>query len=252
MTVRLLVALPPIPPGARVAFPAAIETALVAAGLASTTLDTADAWVAPPAALSQQPLFLTRITPAERASPTGGMLGLPYRVFDDGYEWLRVNAGGTDLIPLGQADTGDRILPLRNALAAGSVQVQAAADTSNALGTVGIIINADNDTAASSRFAASDADYQSTMNGASAGTYSLQTPFLTSAVLRVHVGILGLTGPYTVATSGAITGAQMALLEFASGDDVRWITMDEGERTNYAGTPGTGSARQVVVMGLGA
>jgi hypothetical protein len=39
MSVRLLVALPPFPPGARVSFTESIESALVAAGLASANND---------------------------------------------------------------------------------------------------------------------------------------------------------------------------------------------------------------------
>lgn len=254
MTVRLLVALPPFPPGCRVSFPSMVEDALVTAGLASTTLDSEDAWVAPPSELTQIPVFLTRITPAQRAEPTAGMLALPYRLYDDGYEWLRVNAAGTDLIPLGQADTADRILPLRNGVSTGGIQFRGTADSTNALGTLGIIINAANDTEASSRFAASDADYTSVMNGSSTGTASLRTEYLSAAVLTVHVAVLGLTGPYTVATSGEVSAATpaMAKLSFDAGDDVRWVSMDEGQRTNYAGTPGTGSARHVVVLGQGA
>lgn len=254
MTVRLLVALPPFPPGARASFTASIEDALVAAGLASTTLDTEDEWIAPPSDLTQRPLFLTPITPAQRAEPTAGMLALPYRVFDDGYEWLRVNAAGTDLIPLGESDTADRILPLRDGVSTGGIQFRGTADSTNALGTLGIIVNASNDTEASSRFASGDADYTSVLNGSSTGTATLRTQYLSAAALTVHVAVLGLTGPYTVATSGEVSAATpaMAKMTFDAADDVRWVSMDEGQRTNYAGTPGTGSARHVVIMGQGA
>jgi hypothetical protein len=254
MTIRLLVALPPFPPGARVAFPAATETALVDAGLASTTLDTADAWVAPPAALQQIPLLLTPITPAQRAGPTAGMLALPHAVFSDGQEWLRVNAAGTDLIPLGEPDVPTRVLPLRNGLAAGSVQMRGATDASNTLGTLGMVVNADTDTEASARFAATDADFTSVLNGASAGSATLRTDWLPAAVRRVHVAVLGLTGPYSVVTSGEVSAATpgMLRLDFDVADNIRWLSLDEGQRSNYAGTPGTGSARQIVVMGQGA
>jgi hypothetical protein len=250
MSVRLLVALPPFPPGARVSFTESIESALVAAGLASATLDTSDDWVAPPSALSQRPLFLTSITPAERANPTGGMLGLPYRVFDDGYEWLRVNAAGDDLIPLGQADTGNRIMPLRDGVSAGSVQMRGTADSAGALGRLGFTVGVSSFTDAGVLFAAGQATRISRVTGSS-DRGAVTSIVWDEPITAVHAAMLGL-GSYVVSNTGPVLAAsgQMLRLTWLSSDEVRALLIVEGPPTNYAGAAGTGSARMVSIYGM--
>lgn len=252
MTIRLLSPLPPIPAGAIVAFPAAIETALIAGGLASATLTGSNVWPTLDAALTQYPLMVRTITAAERLAPTAGMLAQTRVVYDDGTEWLRVNAAGDDLEPVAPPRPSVlRLLPTRNSVSSAGVQFRGAADSSNSMGTLGIVVNPASSGEAGTLLAASTPTVASTINGAST-TEAWREIGSTAAITSVYIGQMGLAGPYVVQTSGACTAAsyEMAHLQFDSADDVRRIVWIEGERTNYAGTPGTGSARQVLVFGI--
>ena len=138
MTIRLLTALPPLPSGMVVTFPALIESALVTAGLASTTLSGTPLFPTLDGSVTQYPLTVRRITAAERLAPTAGMLADTRVVYDDGLQWLKVNAAGTDLEPAATPAQGvARHLPLRNSVAAAGVQFRGASDASNTLGTLG-------------------------------------------------------------------------------------------------------------------
>lgn len=252
MTIRLLTALPPIPAGAVVTFPALIENALVAAGLASTTLTGDNTWPTLDDSLTQYPLFLREITAAQAMAPSSSMLAQPRVVYDDGTQWLKVNAAGTDLEPVAPPRASqDRPLPLRNSVSSGSVQFRGASDAANTLGTLGLVINPANSGEAGTLLAASTPTVASTINGASTGLawrqWSSAVP-----ITSVYIGQLGLAGPYVVQNSGACTAAsyEMAHLQFDEADDVRTLLWIEGERTDYAGAVGTGSARQVVLVGV--
>lgn len=254
MTIRLLTALPPLPAGMVVSFPALVEDALVAAGLASTTISGTPLFPTLDPSVAQYPLTVRRITAAERLAPTAGMLADTRVVYDDGLQWLKVNAGGTDLEPAATpAASVARHLPLRNSVAAAGVQFRGATDASNTLGTLGVVVNPASSGEAGTLLAASTPTLSSTINGASTTT-AWRELVSTDPITQVYVGQQGLAGPYVVQTSGACTAAsyEMALLEFDSGDDVRRLLWFEGDRTNYAGTPGTGSARQVVIVGVSA
>lgn len=252
MTVRLLTALPPLPSGMVVSFPTAIETALVGAGLASATLTGDPLFPTLDGSLVQEPLRLWTISKAQRLAPTAGMLADTKAVFDDGFQWLRPNAGGTDLEPVAPARASlARLLPTRNALSSAGVQFRGATDASNTLGTLGLVINPANSGDAGTLLAASTPTFTSTINGAST-TPAWREIVSTAAITTVYIGSIGLAGPYVVQNSGACTAAsyEMALLQFDVADAVRRLFWIEGARTNYAGTPGTGSARQVVIIGV--
>lgn len=254
MTIRLLTALPPLPSGMVVAFPSLIEDALVAAGLASTTISGTPLFPTLDGSVVQYPLTVRRITAAQRLDPTAGMLADTRVIYDDGLQWLKVNAAGTDLEPAAApAQSVARHLPLRNAVVASGVQFRGATDASNTLGTLGLVINPASSGEAGTLLAASTPTLSSTINGASTTTAWAEL-VSTAAITSVYIGQLGLAGPYVVQASGACTAAsyEMALLEFDSADDVRRVLWFEGERTSYAGTPGTGSARQIVVVGVSA
>lgn len=252
MTIRLLSPLPPIPAGAIVAFPESIETALIAGGLASATLTGDNVWPTLDAALTQYPLMVRTITTAQRLNPTAGMLAQTRIIYDDGTEWLRVNAAGTDLEPVAKPRPSVlRLLPTRNALSSAAVQFRGATDASSTLGTLGAVVNPASSGEAGTLLAASTPTFTSTINGAST-TEAWQEIGSTAAITSVYIGQQGLAGPYVVQNSGACTAAsfEMAHLQFDAADDVRRILWIEGERTNYAGTPGTGSARQVIIIGF--
>lgn len=150
------------------------------------------------------------------------------------------------------APYSNRITGTRNGVLTSSAQFKGASDTSASLGQIGAIINTDTNSAAGSRFQAGDADYKSTINGASAtGKSIILGPFPTY-VLRVNLAVLGLTGPYVVKTSGTVDSAtyDMLRIDFATEDAVEWVEIVESAPTNYAGSSGTGSARIVTVLGL--
>jgi hypothetical protein len=254
MTIRLLTALPPLPAGMVASFPPAVETALVAAGLASTTLSGTPLFPTLDGSVTQYPLTVRRITAAERLAPTAGMLADTRVVYDDGLQWLKVNAAGTDLEPAASPAAGvARFDPLRNGITTAGVQFRGATDASNTLGTLGLVVNPASAGEAGTLLAASTPTLSSIINGASTTT-AWRELVSTDPITQVYIGQQGLAGPYAVQTSGPCTAAsdEMALLEFDSDDDVRRILWFEGKRTNYAGTPGTGSARQVIVVGVAA
>ena len=254
MTIRLLTALPPLPSGMVASFPPAVEAALVTAGLASATLSGTPLFPTLDGSVTQYPLTVRRITAAQRLAPTAGMLADTRVIYDDGLQWLKVNAAGTDLEPAATpAASVTRHLPLRNSVSTAGVQFRGASDASNTLGTLGLVVNPASAGEAGTLLAASTPTLSSTINGASTAT-AWRELVSTNPITQVYVGQLGLAGPYVVQASGPCTAAsyEMALLEFDSGDDVCRLLWFEGERSNYAGAAGTGSARQVVVVGVSA
>lgn len=225
---------------------------MVGSGYASTDLDGGNVWPVLNDVLVQYPLMLRQITSAQRASPSPAMLALTRMIFDDGTEWLKVNAAGTDLEPVAPPRASVlRHLPLRNSLSSAAVQFRGASDASNTLGTLGLVVNPASSGEAGTLLAASTPTWASTINGASSGP-AHQERGSPDAITSAYIGQLGLAGPYVVQNSGACTAAsmEMAQLLFDASLDIRRLLWIEGERTNYAGTPGTGSARWVVVIGI--
>lgn len=252
MTIRLTAALPPLPAQYVVSLPAWAESALVSAGLASTDLDDVAAYQPLPSSLVQRPLMLVRITPAQRAAPTTAMLDAVHVVYDDGTQWWQANSDQTDLVPVAVPRNGwPRALPLRNGLVSPGVQFQGATDTSASLGQLGLVVNAANDAAAAAMLQAGTSTIVSTINGASADGvwHSLRS---LSTITTVHVGQIGMVGTYVLQASGACSAASLhfARLEFDAGLGINHLQWTESEPTDFAGTPGTGSARQVSVIGM--
>lgn len=252
MTIRLLSALPPIPPQYVVTFPSMIEDALVAAGLASLDLDDAQAFEPLPASIVQRPLMLVRITAAERAAPTAAMLLRTNVVYDDGVQWLQVNAAGDDLVPVAQPrNTAPRVLPERSGVVTAAVQFRGAADSAASLGTLGLCINAANDAAAAALLAGSVPTVTSTVNGA-ATDGAWRSIVSAVPITSVHVGQIGMAGSYALQTAGPCSAAsyEYTRLDFDVADGITSLQWLESGPTNYAGTAGTGSARQVMLIGI--
>ncbi|MCU0918764.1 MAG: hypothetical protein MUF16_00250 [Burkholderiaceae bacterium] len=146
---------------------------------------------------------------------------------------------------------GSRVYPLAGGFSAGSIQFRGSADSAAQLGTLGFVYNADTDAEAAVRLAAGDVDDLSTINGSSpAGVWSMTE--LQAPCTSVHVGVVGMTPPLSQVTAGPVLQAsqQFLKLTFDAVDDVRFILRYEGPPTNFAGSPGTGSARQVVILGV--
>jgi hypothetical protein len=145
----------------------------------------------------------------------------------------------------------ERVFPLWNGLAIPSVQFRGATDSAASLGTLGFIFNASNDAEAAVLLEASTVDEPSVINGASpAGAwYPIELP---AACTTVHVGQMGMAAPLSLATSGTVDAATKEFMrwDFDPADNVRWLFIHEGPPTNYAGAPGTGSARMVSIYGV--
>lgn len=146
---------------------------------------------------------------------------------------------------------GDRVNPTWNGLTTGSIQFRGSADTAAALGTLGLVFNADTDGAAAALITASTPDESSTINGAApSGAWAMFE--LPRACTSVHIGVLGMAAPLSLVTASPVlrASAQFVKLDFDVGDDVRFVIFYESGPTNFAGTPGTGSARHVSVFGI--
>ncbi len=144
---------------------------------------------------------------------------------------------------------GQRLMPEWNGLVIPSAQFRGATDASATLGTLGFVFDADNDAAAAALLVSGAVDENSTINGASpAGAWALvPTP---AGCLTVHAGQLGMTSPLSLATSGTIDAASKEFMRWDFSEPVQWVYILEGPPTNYAGTPGTGSARMLSVYGV--
>ncbi len=146
---------------------------------------------------------------------------------------------------------GDRISPTWNGLTAGSIQFRGESDSAAALGTLGLVFNADTDGAAAALLTASSPNEASTINGASAsGAWAMYE--LEADCATVHVGVLGMPAPMSLTNTSPVLQAskQFVRLDFALADHVRFVIVYESGPTDFAGTPGTGSARQVTVFGI--
>jgi hypothetical protein len=142
--------------------------------------------------------------------------------------------------------------PTRGAALAYAIQFRGAADTSASLGTLGLVINEATDAGASTRLSLSEVDWSSLINGAAtSGRVTFLGPF-GSNILRVHVAQLGLADSYTDTTSGDVSaaGPEMTRLVWDGALNVKALLIYEGPPTNFAGSSGTGSAREVVIVGL--
>lgn len=145
----------------------------------------------------------------------------------------------------------DRAMPLWNGVSVPAVQFRGTADTAASLGALGFVFNAAGDAEAAVLLETSNVDEASLINGASlsGAWYAIELPAYCESV---HVGVMGMTPPYAVATSGTVDAASTEFMrwDFAEADQVRWVFVQEGPPTNFAGTPGTGSARMVTVYGV--
>lgn len=140
----------------------------------------------------------------------------------------------------------------RNSVLDNLIQFRGASDAASSLGQLGFVVNAPTNASASSRFALQQPDLVSTINGASpSGLVSFLGPF-TEPVLRVHAAQIGLADPYTEQLSGPILAATpgMARVTWDVALNVRALMIVEGPPTNFAGAAGTGSARNVSIVGL--
>lgn len=148
--------------------------------------------------------------------------------------------------------SGTRIFPLWNGLSLPTVQFRGATDASATLGTLGFVFNASNDAEAAVKLATSQPDELSTINGSSDTGAWFSVPS-TVPITTVHVGQIGMAEPLSLATSGTVDAATSEFMrwDFSVDDNIRYVYIHEGPPTDYAGTPGTGSARMVTVFGAG-
>jgi hypothetical protein len=198
------------------------------------------------------PLSLVHVDTADLADLGAELLAMTGLVTEIDDTWHRVNAAGTDLELLGAAlQGGAPINPTRGSLPCGAVQFRGAADTAGSLGRLGVVINGDNNTAAAARLAAGLADRISRVIGSSTAGYAAVLPWAVPIEL-VHIGQLSMGGTYTVVDEGDVSAAasEFMRLTFDESDNIVALLLEEGPPTNYAGVPGTGSARMVRVRGL--
>lgn len=144
-----------------------------------------------------------------------------------------------------------RVYPTWNGLSLNTAQFRGAADTAASLGTLGLLINADSESAAAVDYEANDVTETSTINGASTlGTWRIVPS--ASVVTNAYVGQLSMTAPLAIGTASPVLAASKQIMhfDFAEADNVRYVVWMEGPPTNFAGTPGTGSARMVTVYGI--
>jgi len=145
--------------------------------------------------------------------------------------------------------TYERTFPTWGGLLAGSIQFRGATDAAGTLGTLGLVLGASSDAEAAVRLAGNDADEISTINGSSLGglPHLIELP---APVSDCHLGQIGMTAPYSLVTSGTVDAADKEFIRLLFPEPVNAMLWTEYSPTDYAGTPGTGSARLCTVVGL--
>lgn len=201
---------------------------------------------------SMQAITYAAISDAQYDANASAAQGAPASVFEleDGY-WYSPADQDAALLPVGAPlDVAAVIEPVRGSLLAGAIQFRGAADTSNALGRLGVLINTANNTAAGALLAVGSAHRRSLLTGADRAG-AVTTVVWDDVIETVYIGQLGMSGTYTVNDTGPCSAAssEFARLTFLASEGVRAIVITEHPATNYAGTPGTGSARLVSVVG---
>jgi len=139
---------------------------------------------------------------------------------------------------------------LLNGVYQGALQFRGALDSTASLGTLGFVFDADSDGAAAALLIASSPEYASPLNGASLqGAQHVIT--LPADCSTIHVGQLGMTAPMQLASASPVRAADKEFVKLTITEPgVRSIIIYEGPPTDFAGVPGTGSARQVTVYGM--
>lgn len=145
------------------------------------------------------------------------------------------------------------VQPMWGAAQAYIIQFNGVADAAASLGTIGAVIMPESVSSASTRLAAGACDYVSKINGAS--LMGLESELLGPygvPITEAYLGVVGRTAPYTLKNAGTVLAAtpEMVRLTWAAEANVGAIRITEYGPMNWAGTPGTGSARFVIVTGL--
>lgn len=131
-----------------------------------------------------------------------------------------------------------------------TIQFRGATDTANALGELGIVVNAASDAEAFAALAAGAPSYRGLIAGNVVGRTDLFGP-LPANIVNVYIGGLGLSG-YAIDAGGDVPGAGVAKLTLDPALLGRYLLFTQGPGTNYAGVSGTGSARTVAISALAA
>lgn len=206
------------------------------------------------------------ITTAMLANPAAyGLNVTSARTYEVGglrYYWSAVDgklvtAGGLTQAQAGKlkgalGSYGNSYTPVRGVTPAALIQFRGPTDTAASLGVLGGVVNAESLSSAGSRLQAGACEFISKVNGASAMGANDSTDLAPAAITTFYLGVIGRTAPYTVQDTGPVLAATpgMARLTWDAALNVRSVLIVELPPENYAGTPGTGSARQVLVMGL--
>ena len=199
-----------------------------------------------------EPLSVVELAEADLLTHGAELTQMPRLITSVDDVWHYLPEAGAGLTLLGSALlAGAPINPTRGSLPCGAVQFRGAADTSGSLGRLGVVINGDNNTAAAARLQAGLADRVSLITGSSTAGHAALLPW-DSAIELVHIGQLSMAGTYTVQDSGTVSAASVEFLRltFSESDNIVALLFEEYPPTNYAGTPGTGSARLVRVRGI--
>ena len=145
--------------------------------------------------------------------------------------------------------------PTRGVVLAYMIQFRGVADTAGSIGTIGAVIMPEGVSAAGTRLASGVCDYVSTINGSSltgAQSAPLGSYGAGNFITEIYLGQIGLTAPYTVQDTGNVLAATpgMTRLTWTANLEITRVQILEMGPTNFAGTAGTGSARNVLVLGL--
>jgi len=145
--------------------------------------------------------------------------------------------------------------PTRGVVLAYMIQFRGVADTAGSIGTIGAVIMPEGVSAAGIRLASGVCDYVSTINGSSltgAQSAPLGSYGAGNFITEIYLGQIGLTAPYTVQDTGNVLAATpgMTRLTWTANLEITRVQILEMGPTNFAGTAGTGSARNVLVLGL--
>lgn len=242
--------------GAVVQFTSPLQVTHTGAGLRQVEVQAQlrGAGQAPVQVTPPYPISVAAIESSDLESDGTAILAAPAMVYAINDQLTMTDQLGTGLAPFGRGlQVGLAFLPDRAGVLSASVQFRGAADTSASLGRLGFVVNAENNTAAAALLAAGRGTRISSVTGASShGVQHLLSS--DEPIVNVHIGQLSMSGTYVVADSGPCRAAdiEFARLSYTADTDIRHLLITEGPPTNFAGVPGTGSARQVFVRGANA